>query len=769
MAKIFGQLESAQAENLAANPASSSTGRVFFDTVLNVLKVYAGAAWRSLVDTDSSQTLTNKTLSAGSNTISGLLHGTQVDNPSSGVHGVTGSLVGTSDAQVITNKDIDGGTASNTLRITVPKNTKTNLDGLTRKEATVVYGSDTKKLYVDDGSSLKAVGSSAAGSGETNYVTNPSGVEDNAAATPAGWATSDAAKITVTTTKTAAELPRENITKSGIKILSVASAVSTSAGAYWNFTLDDVDSAGRIMKIKWDQKLVGAYTAGHLEVVITDQNATFSSRVVLATPFTTAIPASDGTFQTYFLAPSSQACSLVIRATADMADNVGLVISDVVVGPNVQVQGSAITDWVSSTWTSSYDGANVATTSKQRVVGDSLQVQTATTITTASGMASTTYVLTPPSGVVIDTSKFNASGNLIGNAWYLDSSATPGILPAGIVRATSSTAVRVYIIDSPNTAIHEGYAAGTDTNHPVAEGDGDVIIANFTIPVVGLSSNVTLANRALEVYIADDGVGDVFGPNGALVPNQAIGTQVQRTFTLPANTQQSDFTVLEYRSTSGNWQLAADILPFVQQGAKNYGVRGYWSSATDYTVTFGAGGLIADNATYANNGSNPWSTAYTAGDRFRLRRVSGGASVGYPVSSANIVGRTDGVAPASGMVGEKVAFTSRSISAVTTGITGDATPIVTLGPGSWELFPAVDCSTPASITGIKAYLATNSTSDASGLVSAYTGVASSAVNVSATLVPIVLDLAASTSYYAKAGTVGANATVVLSGFAIRKA
>jgi len=61
----------------------------------------------NVVGTTDSQTLTNKTIVAGNNTISGLLHGTQVDNPSSGVHGVVGTVVGTSDSQVLTNKTID--------------------------------------------------------------------------------------------------------------------------------------------------------------------------------------------------------------------------------------------------------------------------------------------------------------------------------------------------------------------------------------------------------------------------------------------------------------------------------------------------------------------------------------------------------------------------------------------------------------------------------------------------------------------------------------
>lgn len=59
-----------------------------------------------VVGTSDTQTLTNKTIVAGSNAISGLRHGYEVDNNPAFVHGVFGEVIGTDNYQTLNNKTI---------------------------------------------------------------------------------------------------------------------------------------------------------------------------------------------------------------------------------------------------------------------------------------------------------------------------------------------------------------------------------------------------------------------------------------------------------------------------------------------------------------------------------------------------------------------------------------------------------------------------------------------------------------------------------------
>jgi len=107
--KVLGEIEQAQLENLAVAPTNTPDGLLYFNTATSLASIYTGATFEEFLLNTGTQTLTNKTIVAGANTISGLLHGTQVDNPSSGVHGTSSAIVGISDGQTLTNKTIVAG------------------------------------------------------------------------------------------------------------------------------------------------------------------------------------------------------------------------------------------------------------------------------------------------------------------------------------------------------------------------------------------------------------------------------------------------------------------------------------------------------------------------------------------------------------------------------------------------------------------------------------------------------------------------------------
>ena len=104
------------------------TGALYFNTTAGEMRVYSGSAWiaaylpsSSYVTINTTQTLTNKTISVDDNTVSGIAASSFVlSNGSGNIDGSaaqkaipTGTVVGTSDTQTLTNKTIEAGTFTN--------------------------------------------------------------------------------------------------------------------------------------------------------------------------------------------------------------------------------------------------------------------------------------------------------------------------------------------------------------------------------------------------------------------------------------------------------------------------------------------------------------------------------------------------------------------------------------------------------------------------------------------------------------------------------
>jgi hypothetical protein len=359
-----------------------------------------------------------------------------------------------------------------------------------------------------------------------------------------------------------------------------------------------------------------------------------------------------------------------------MGGNAGINISEVVVGQNVQVQGSAIGNWKAYTTTLAGVGTATGLSATYRENGSSLD---GLGLFTTGTVAASTATLTLPTGF---TSL--VGGSIVVGKWERDNTSanTP---KSGTLVAVNGSATIYFCSDG---------AVGTLS--PFSGANGNVLFANteyvsyrFSVPVNELSSNVTLANRAVEEYssnsnatnTASDTTSFLYGPGGSLIPNAAVGTAYARRVQFTTPVQSTDKLTLEVKTAAGNWISFQDAgYGVVTIGGKIYGAYISQVSSTAVDVNFGEGGIGAYSAaTYGANGG-PWSGLSTY--LWRVRKTSGGASVGYPISSANIVGRVDGVAPASGMVGELVWENNVGNTTINAGvIRQDDSP--TLGKGTY--------------------------------------------------------------------------------------
>lgn len=360
-------------------------------------------------------TLTNKTINGDNNTLQDIsitslktdlaAASTFISRDASGVVISTkavpaGAVLGTSDAQVVTAKDIDGGTASNTSRMTVPKAAKATLDALTRKEATIVYASDTDKLYVDDGSTLKPVGS---GSGGINFmnltsVWSADNTDNVDAETSLGaWATfADAASPTPTdlTGGSPANVSISRTTTAGEVLDGTASFKldksannSQGEGASCLFNVPPAYQ-GKFATITIPYKLLaGSVVSGDLSVWIYDV-----TNSVLITPLNQMIGGSSGTISATFPVtpsagtPANQQYRVGIYFGSTSATAVTMVFDDVQVSPQQEVVVGNITPWQSYTPTFTGFGTVSTQTSRWRQVGESIEIESTFTAGTTTAV-----------------------------------------------------------------------------------------------------------------------------------------------------------------------------------------------------------------------------------------------------------------------------------------------------------------------------------------------------------------------------------------------
>lgn len=250
-----------------------------------------------------------------------------------------------------------------------------------------VYAKSDDKLYTLNSAGIETpVGS---GSGSKNYVTSP----DNAG----NWATSGAG-VTVATDTTSADLP-EPSKGSGIKI----TPVSGTDNAHFQFKIDPADK-NKKLGITLDIKSNSGYASGDLvlEVWAAD-NLGFSTNVQQLPVDNNSILKSDSGGTLNYSVDSNGQDYVQLRITR-VSGTSFIVISGVSIGPGQVVSASAVSEW--SDYVPAYSAGAVVSTQKirYRQVGSALEIQGRLAFGNASG--GTTFTVGLPPGYSIDVATY---------------------------------------------------------------------------------------------------------------------------------------------------------------------------------------------------------------------------------------------------------------------------------------------------------------------------------------------------------------------------
>lgn len=514
-----------------------------------------------LANVSSAQALSNKSISGDSNTITNLAISTLktvlgnankflsfdvTGAPVASKAVPTGDVLGTSDAQVVTGKDIDGGTASDTSRITLPKNTTANLNGLTRKEATLVYDTTTATVKYDDGVNLNEIGSGS-GAGRVNFL---SGDSANFKNTVGNWATFDDGAVSTPVDLTGGSASVLSATRStafdstgGMRISHTA---ADGQGEGVSVALATIESKyfASVMDIEFTYKSSSTYADDKLEVWIYDvTNATLiqpSSYKIKASLVPSKFKAQ---FQTSATGTSYRVGFFCPNTTATAYD---FDLDDVVVGPSIYNYGMPGYDPKDYTPTLAGLGTGSATVNycRHSRSGKFLLIDFRFTKDGSGGSGATSVSFTLPSGILIDNS---ITQNYFG-----------GCAGSG---ATTNSSFDVYYDPSTNTV---KFLQNDGSSFTGSEWTASSSIGGFIkIPVLGWSSSVQMSSDAdqrecsFAAYKAADQTG--VNPNNSAVKLQF---DTKSGSSVAYDTHGAFDNVTNYRftaQTSGRHEFTANI------------------------------------------------------------------------------------------------------------------------------------------------------------------------------------------------------------------
>ena len=427
------------------------------------------------------------------------------------------------------------------------------------------------------------------------------------------------------------------------------------------FNIDGED-LGKALAVQFD--VTGNTTADDWDVVAVryDSAGTFGALIPIAGVASTTtgtasaqVPTGTTTFKGFFITGSTASDVYSIR-WRKRAGAVEIRLDNLIVGPQSVMLGTAIQDIKTAAAGMTWTNVTLGTSTQVNVIkygraGDSATIYGTLELGTGGSFTGTVGGTIPTEIGTINTSVLNSSAvdYAIGSCWMRNENGASDPEYTGVVVFITGTGLIQFV---PNSTA-DGRVNATQ---PFTWAVGDRLSYTIQIPITGWSSNVTMADRAVEDYVSNGAAAGVstndstdfkYGPAGSQIGAITAGhfkrvrfnTVVQQTDTIIVQLRDPQTNVWSALSNSFATQsFGSQVVPWSISGSTQVGMgRLAPFSSTDVDVYFASVPTAGTGAVWGTGAGSMGSCFW------RCRKVAGGSSVGFPVGAENVLISHNGV------------------------------------------------------------------------------------------------------------------------------